>query len=229
MITLGIVAHPDDLEIGAGGTIAGLVERGPVLIVVMTDEADPSLRATRRAEARAAAQQLGIARDELMFLGQPDRYAHCDPPAVEQVRNLVGADGIRPDLLITHTSHDWHEDHCAVHRLAAATYPTAAVHLYMAVVNSVDPSFDPTLFVDTAHHIEQKNSALDCYRSQDRLGRIRRTDIAELETAFGDDVGFARAEGFELHCQDDRRAAPVLAELAEAFPTRNTQPVEAVR
>ena len=77
---LAIGAHPDDIEIGCGGTLAKWAAAGCTIYhLVLTDGAkgtwDPeqdiaSLVATRQEEQREAARRLGG--DEVGFLGWPD-------------------------------------------------------------------------------------------------------------------------------------------------------------
>lgn len=103
-----IVAHPDDPEFGAGGTIARWVQDGAdVTFVIVTDgskgTADKDMTkeklvAVREAEQRAAAAVLGV--QNVVFLGQPDgeiqnTYALREL-IVRQIRTT------RPDVLITH-------------------------------------------------------------------------------------------------------------------------------
>ena len=80
-VALAIGAHPDDIEFGAGGTLAKWSAAGTVVHhVVCTDGSkgswDPStdtaeLVVTRQGEQRAAAQALG-ATGQCVFLGWPD-------------------------------------------------------------------------------------------------------------------------------------------------------------
>src|SRR5690348_9707158 len=77
---LVVAAHPDDADIGCGGTMARLSAEGRrVVVTVVTDGSeggeDPSvpdeeLRDLREAEQRAALAELGVT--EVHFLRYPD-------------------------------------------------------------------------------------------------------------------------------------------------------------
>ena len=77
---LVVVAHPDDLDFGAGGTIASFTDAGiDVSYCVITDGDaggfDPDVPRSeiggiRQAEQRAAAKELGVS--DVVFLGYPD-------------------------------------------------------------------------------------------------------------------------------------------------------------
>lgn len=79
---LVVAAHPDDIEVHAGGTVARLVraERDVTYVLATSGNrgtADPEMTSERLAEAReaeqiAAAAVLGIAADHLIFLRHPD-------------------------------------------------------------------------------------------------------------------------------------------------------------
>lgn len=103
-----IVAHPDDPEFGAGGTIARWVQGGAhVTFVIVTDgskgTADKEMTkeklvAMREAEQRAAAAVLGV--QEVVFLGQPDGEIQNTPALREMIVRQIRTH--RPDVLITH-------------------------------------------------------------------------------------------------------------------------------
>ncbi|HVL98316.1 MAG TPA: PIG-L deacetylase family protein [Egibacteraceae bacterium] len=104
---LVVVAHPDDAEFGAAGTIARWVQDGTeVSYVVLTDGAagssDPAmtrerLAPLRMAEQRAACAELGV--EDVTFLGHPDGYLQ---PTVE-LRREVAAQirRHRPEAVVT--------------------------------------------------------------------------------------------------------------------------------
>ena len=109
---LAFGAHPDDLEVGAGGLLARLSAQGAE--VVMAVVSIPNQTEVRRAEAKAGADVI----DADLFILYDEKPARVeDIPMHELVRrfdNLVG--DIRPDLVITHSAHDLHWDHGLVNR-----------------------------------------------------------------------------------------------------------------
>jgi LmbE family N-acetylglucosaminyl deacetylase len=137
---LVIVAHPDDAEFWAGGTIAGWTNAGvAVSYGVLTDGEsggyDPSvLRADmpriRRAEQRQAAALLGV--DEVRFFGLAE--GELRPDDLELRRELVRLiRAVRPQRVIT-WSPEWnwqrfrscHPDHRATGEMVlSAIYPDA--------------------------------------------------------------------------------------------------------
>lgn len=104
---LVVIAHPDDAEFGAAGTIARWTEMGTdVRYLVITDgasgSADPAMTRERLAEIREreqreACKELGVS--DVTFLGYLDGYLE---PSVE-VRRKVAAEirRTRPEVVVT--------------------------------------------------------------------------------------------------------------------------------
>jgi LmbE family N-acetylglucosaminyl deacetylase len=190
---LFIVAHPDDPEFGAGGTVARWAREGVhVTYVIVTDGSKGSnnheitseeLVRLRQAEQRAAAEILGVC--EVVFLGYPDGEVY-NTPALR--RDLVRQIRLhRPDLVMTHDpttrfvgdSYINHPDHRAVGDTALdAVFPLArdrfnfpehereglAPHAVSDVL--VRPTNEPNEWIDITDTIEFKIAALRAHRSQ---------------------------------------------------------------
>lgn len=139
---MAIAAHPDDIESWCAGTLAGAIDAGATvrLLLVTSGERgsnDPratpaTLAARREEEARAAARILGLA--EVAFLRYPDGEVENDralrAALVASIRRW------RPAALFTHDPEHpeppylAHRDHRAVGRAALdAVYPLARDHL----------------------------------------------------------------------------------------------------
>src|SRR5437016_6286530 len=118
MNILAIGAHPDDLEILCGGTLARFAQRGDrVTMLIMSDGSAGhaeipagELATIREREARAAAAVIGA---ELVWLGLRDEFGFNDEPT--RVRPLNGIRGAQPELILTHAREDYHPDHVATH------------------------------------------------------------------------------------------------------------------
>jgi LmbE family N-acetylglucosaminyl deacetylase len=191
-------AHPDDIEIGAAGTVARLARAGAhVVAVVSSDEADTDVAVRRRAETRAGLGALGIDAGRTEFLGLPDRSIEADVGAC-RLRGLLDALRFTPDVVVTHTSQDKHPDHRNVSAMVAMVCHATAPILGMTVVNSARDTFDPTFFVDTTEHRDARIAALQAHPSQQARGRIRTDEITALERANAATVGGEFAESFEV-------------------------------
>ena len=120
---LAVGAHPDDIEFGAGATLARWAAAGcEVSFAICTDgskgtwnpDADiAALVATRQTEARAAAKALG-ATGEVAFLGRVDGELVDDRAAESELARWIRV--LRPDVLLGHDPwmrYRLHPDHRA--------------------------------------------------------------------------------------------------------------------
>jgi LmbE family N-acetylglucosaminyl deacetylase len=114
---LVIGAHPDDIEIGAGGTLLSLAESQPGLrarYVVLTGTADRQLEARNAANAFLPAADLTIELHELPEGRLPAAWGQIKE-ALEDI-----ARSCSPDLIIAPSRDDAHQDH----RTIAEVVPT---------------------------------------------------------------------------------------------------------
>jgi LmbE family N-acetylglucosaminyl deacetylase len=117
VVALG--AHSDDIEIGCGGTILRLVESGVPLHVTWVVL---SAVAARSAEARASADAFvsGAARTDVRVAEFRDAFFPHDAGVKEYFESLKR--DLEPDVVLTHTRHDLHQDHRVVCELAWNTF-----------------------------------------------------------------------------------------------------------
>lgn len=196
---LAIGAHPDDIEIGAAGLIAKARERGHlVYFLALTD--DDAHGPRRRAEAVRAAAAIGVEPSNVLFAGFRDGYLRADGDSVGRVRRLVRSHDIVPDLVVTHTQADSHNDHVEANRIAHAAFrDTMFLHFSIHVSAEVD-RFSPRVFVHLGPARQRmKDRALGCFPSQE--SRITRQDLGKYEAELGRLARLDRAEGFEVSRQ----------------------------
>lgn len=220
MRVLAIGAHPDDLEILCGGTLARMVAEGhEVTMAHATDGArgggpgdDPARMAQLR--AREAEQAAALAGARHVCVGLPDgEVSAADPAHRRALAELMRATA--PDLLLTHHPDDYHGDHREVSRLVFDTSFTAANPLveaagaplpHVPALHYVDTlgglGFAPTEYVDVSAWAETKLAMLRCHASQ--LTYLSETfgvdvvDQVDVHTRFrGLQCGVAYAEAFQ--------------------------------
>ncbi|HET8659948.1 MAG TPA: PIG-L family deacetylase [Micromonosporaceae bacterium] len=202
-------AHPDDVELGAGGLVQRMVQRGHVVwFLILTDE--PGCADTRRAEAVRSAGRLGVPGSQVIFAGFTDGHLRADRESVALVRRLAAAARITADVVVTHTAADSHNDHGQANALLRAAFRRGTM-LFYPIHTSAEPShISPRLFVSLAGRVgEVKSAALAEHRSQ--LWRINRGHRGAFEAQLGHIAGLDRAEAFEIALQVG--AGDVLAEL----------------
>ena len=218
MRVLAVGAHPDDLEILCGGTLARFAQEGHEVVMcnaslgnrgsyVHTSEEIARIRGD---EARAAA---AIAGAEHVTLGFSD--AEINAADAEQRRAVV--DLVReaqPDLIITHFPGDYMSDHneisklvfdCSFHATLPLFETTKPHHLLVTPILYMDTvmgiGFLPTEYVDVTGTIGTKVAMLEAHESQ--LTWLRDHDgvdiVEEMKTTTrfrGQQCGVRYAEGF---------------------------------
>lgn len=215
---LAVGAHPDDVEFGAGATVAKWAALGcEVSIVICTDGSkgtwDPqadlaSLVATRQREARAAADALG-ATGEVVFLGRVDGELANDRPTRSALAAAIRR--LRPDVLLGHDPwkrYRLHPDH------RAAGFLTCD-----ALVAARDPHFFPEHGIE--HH---RPSALLLFEADepDHAETVSEqhlaTKLAALESHRSqfESTMFVAATGAEGSAELDRFRHTVRSRVAEA-------------
>ena len=164
---LTVLAHPDDAEIWAGGTIARQVREGDQAIICSLAGDEGSLRTREAAEGAAA---LGA---EVTVLGQPDRQIRLTEQVVQAITALL--QDFKPTIIITHWEGDSHPDHVQTHDAARAALVAAGhtrdVELFLAcdtyLGSGRDGMFAPDLYVDVSDTWETKIAAIRKHASQD--------------------------------------------------------------
>jgi LmbE family N-acetylglucosaminyl deacetylase len=186
MNVLVVGCHPDDIEIGCGGTIARFAQEGHTVFLCHvangnmghTEIMPEALRQIRLAEAQEAGKQLGAV--EVATLDLSDLQVRSDNP--ENIRKMV--DVIRhaqPDVIITHDPNDYMTDHIEVSKLVFDASFTASIPHFNTRISGVAKitpiyymdtvagiNFIPTEYVDVSTTIETKLTALACHQSQIR-------------------------------------------------------------
>ncbi|MGH9381502.1 MAG: bacillithiol biosynthesis deacetylase BshB1 [Thermoanaerobaculia bacterium] len=171
---LAIGAHPDDVELGCGGTLALLVEKGYRVGILHLTSGERGTRGTveeRREEARHAGEILGAAAVELLDFGDGAlRRGEAEEDALIEVFRRL-----RPELVLCAAPSDRHPDHGRAHRLVVDVAYYAGLRRrgegephrpgLVAAYMQHDP-FVPDFIVDVTAVWERKLAALAAYASQ---------------------------------------------------------------
>jgi len=194
---LAVGAHPDDLELGVGGTLARLSRSGAR--VVMAVLSIPSDLRSRRAEARRAAEILGC---EVRFL-IPNRCSR-----VEDLKNhqLVGMiDGLvrelRPAAMFSHCLANLHTDHRLAYEACMASQRLSYFDIFCyspTSCHAVNIAFHPHAYIDITNTIEAKMRAIRTHSTQFERRGLKTEHYREASNRTGRIVGVDYAEGLEI-------------------------------
>jgi bacillithiol biosynthesis deacetylase BshB1 len=212
---LAFGAHPDDVEIGMGGTIAKYAQQGYRIGICDLTLAELSSNGTvdiRQQEAAEAARLLGVA--ERINLHLPDRGLYKTDEAIRRIAAVIRKH--RPRVVFAPYWVDRHPDHanCAflveeavfsagIRRYEADGWPAHRVaSLYYYMINGYDR---PHFVVDISGTMEAKLASLRAYKSQfEKTAQSVDTPLTtgyietveSRERLWGKQIGAAFAEGF---------------------------------
>jgi bacillithiol biosynthesis deacetylase BshB1 len=211
--------HPDDIEIGVGGTVAKHAAAGHSVGLCDLTAGELGSNGTsdeRRAEARDASRMLGALWRE--NLGWPDGGIGETPEAIRSAVDLIRLH--QPRTIAIPYWDDRHPDHVAASRVLRVAAFRSGLRRYITSRDAWRPDWlchyfindgaQPSFVVDVSAHYERKRAALDCFRSQfaptgggavaTRLTASTFRQLIESRDAqFGALAGVAFAEGIVVH------------------------------
>jgi len=208
--------HPDDLEIGAGGTIARHTAAGMSVGLCDLTAGELGSNGTpeeRLKEAAAAATVLGAAwRENLRW---PDGGIDGSPEQIRSAVELIRRH--QPKAIAIPYGEDRHPDHVAANRVLTGAAFMSGLRRYETGQPAwrpewvcqyfINDSVTPSFVIDVSSFYERKRQALACHSSQftppsadgvaTRLTASTFKQLIESRDAqFGALAGVAFAEGF---------------------------------
>jgi bacillithiol biosynthesis deacetylase BshB1 len=169
--------HPDDIEIGAGGTVAKHARLGYRVGLCDLTRGEMGSNGTpeeRMQEAERAREVLGAL--WRVNLGLPDGGLVIDPAQVRAVADVVRQ--ARPRAVAINSGADRHPDHAAASQLLTVGIFKAGLRRYATAFESWQPEWTcsyfindaapPSFVVDVSDDYDTKRQALACHGSQFR-------------------------------------------------------------
>ena len=194
-VLLAVGAHPDDIELGAGGTVYKAVQAGTqVIALYMTRGGRLSDINVRMRESTEAMHILGVT--DIFFENYPDTEI---PDSFEAVNCLEQyAIKYKPDVVLTHSVNDTHQDHRRVAWLAMASFRNVPKILAFETPRVRPAAFLPNYFVNIKGCVAKKGEALRCHVSQQEKRYLAYESTVNLASFRGSQVGVEAAEAFEI-------------------------------
>ncbi|MDK2971820.1 MAG: N-acetylglucosamine malate deacetylase 1 [Candidatus Sumerlaeota bacterium] len=198
---LFIGAHPDDVEILAGGTVARLAHAGRKVVVADATRGEMGTRGTPEERAVEAANAAKVLKVERVNLGLPDgRISEDIPAATRRVVQLLR--DVRPRTVFVHEAGDHHPDHNAISQAVKFACFQSNVLKYDTGQERFKPSRlfyfvgsrarwprNPDFVVDITDSWDTKVAALREHRSQ-----VANKDYKGPETFISSDIAWHMIE-----------------------------------
>nr|WP_294897443.1 bacillithiol biosynthesis deacetylase BshB1 [uncultured Pedobacter sp.] len=177
---LFIVAHPDDVELGAAGTILKHKKEGKKVGIIDLTRGELGTRGTaetRKQEANDASKILGL--DVRENLGIRDGFFKNDEE--HQLKVIAVIRKYQPEIIITNAYHDRHPDHGRACDLVNDSCFLAGLQKIETQENGIsqkpyrprlllhliqDTYIKPDIVIDVTDFMEQKLEAIRAYKTQ---------------------------------------------------------------
>ena len=199
MIAFG--AHPDDIEIGMGGTVAKLTGMGydvRLVIATLPNFVKTDTKEERKQESIMSAKVMGCKTPEFLDLS-PEEIAF-NRKFVTQISKIIQE--LNPEAIFTQWIGDTHQDHQSLTRaVVAAARDSNDVFMYETTIPGgiSEHAFRPQLYVDVTDTLETKRNALDCFDSQKiRCGPLWIDSLVGRCSYRGYQMNAKYAEAFEV-------------------------------
>lgn len=213
---LAFGAHPDDVEIGMGGTISKFTKKGleiGICDLTMAELSSNGTVDTRQREAKQAASILGVS--HRVQLSLPDRGLFLTESSIKEVVKVIRE--YQPKIVFVPYFEDRHPDHGNCARLVEEAVFSAGIKNFHAGNNAahrvrnlyyymINGFHKPDFVIDISEEMKNKIDGLKAYKSQFQLteGSTRTPltngyieAVESRERLYGNEVGVMYAEGFK--------------------------------
>ncbi len=191
---LAIGAHPDDVELGCGGSLAKLSKLGAEIHVVIFSKGRRGALSEedRELESMTALNTLGVTKIAI--------YDFPDTQLASQLNEMIAVldrhvEALKPDRAYTMFQHDRHQDHRAVYDASAVSCRTVPQLLGYETPSSY-PNFAPTVFEDIGPELETKLNALNYHLSQGSRLYMQDEKVRSAANFRGAQIDLGPCEGF---------------------------------
>jgi LmbE family N-acetylglucosaminyl deacetylase len=196
---LFISPHPDDVELGAGATLAKCVRLGAeVYYIALTNIEGNELIID---EMNKSVDILGVPKDNCKYFHYTntgfDKERHEILQDLDRIR-----DELNPNIVFTPSSNDLHQDHytTAIETLRSFKWFADIILGYNLSWNTIVQPFNSKLYVEVSKEdVSKKLEALLCYKSQEKRYYMKREANDGLLRYYGLKAGFEYAEAFEIY------------------------------
>ena len=189
MKILAFAPHPDDIELGCGGSISKWLKEGHHVHAVSL-----SSRSADEREFNDACDFLGVtSRERHEFFVR--RFHQSRQLILDRMLEIGRR--INPDLVIIPSTNDTHQDHQVVRDEGFRAFKRVSLIGYEMPQNNL--GFNTNMFVRiTQDDVDRKYKALSFYQSQDGRPYLTKEFITSLARVRGMQAGSEFAETFEV-------------------------------
>ena len=194
---LVIGAHPDDIELGCGGTVSKHIELGNKVYALIMTKGEKGGHPPGMGECILSLKSLGIRESDIIFGDFPDGFLRDDLEVVNFIEKTIN--NLDISVVYTHYSEDRHQDHDNCSKaVSAAARKTPSLFLFEGPSTKI--IFEPHYFVELSEeNLNKKIDSLSNYKSQIEKGIIDLGLIKSVARVNGGRCNTKYAEAFALN------------------------------
>jgi len=196
-----LAPHTDDGELGAGGTIAKLIELGANIYYFAFSTAEESVpeglpKDILKTEVINATTRLGIpSQNVVVYNYQVRKLGYSRQEILEDL--ITHRQNLKPDLVLMPSLNDIHQDHATIAQEGMRAFKGVTILGYELIWNNL--TFNTTAFINlNEKHIQKKCDSLKEYKSQSSRDYMSEDFIFSLAKTRGVQIGTKYAESFEV-------------------------------
>jgi len=198
---LALAPHVDDVEVGCGATISRFIDEGKELFYVAFSLAQESIpnrfsKNSTTIETRNSMRVLGIENKNTTILNYKVRnFLENRQAILENMINLKN--NINPDLVLTPSSYDIHQDHNVIYIEAYRAFKHISILGYELIQNT--QKFNNNMFISVSYdNLKKKIKSVQEYKSQKDKPYMNSKIIESLALIRGVQSNNQFAESFEV-------------------------------
>ncbi len=198
-------AHPDDIELGCGGTLIKHVQRGDNVYALIFTNGERGIPENvlkdgvdRQQESLQALKLANVPFSNIYFLQYPDTelWQHR-----QDVMNTISkfCETFQIQLIYTHTNKAQHQDHVTIFDETMRGAKKAWGIMAYESLGATNPSFSPNMFVDVTDVMAKKIAMLNYHKSQVCKSYLKVESVVALaQFRSSQSEEFHYAEAFEI-------------------------------
>ena len=194
---LFIGPHPDDVELGCGGTISKYSkDEVSIYYVIISPATEDPRNINILEEMRESARILGLKQENIIVLKYPRRILHEYRADIRQDLIRI-VNEVDPDLIFTTTREDLHQDHSVLGEEVLRLFRDRSVIGYEVIRSSLN--FISNLYIELDEAcLTAKIEALSKYKSQSDRYYFKPEIIRSLARIRGAQAKMPYAEAFKI-------------------------------
>lgn len=194
---LAIGAHPDDIELGCGGTISKHISLGDNVFVLIMTNGERGSHTLSKEECMSSLKKLGVEETKILFGNFPDGFITNNLDVISFIEDYLKL--LQIEKVYTHFYLDRHQDHANLSK-AVSSASRKIPELLLFQGPSTNNLFEPHYYIEiSSEELNKKIDALSKYQTQRDKGIVDLEWVKSIAIINGLRCNTKYAEAFALN------------------------------